>query len=47
MQQVIAAYSAPNKTYEELKRLAIQGEIASPLTEFINTCRNEAFTLGV
>ena len=47
MQQVIAAYSAPNKTYEELQRLAIRGEIASPLTEFISTCRNEAHTLGV
>jgi hypothetical protein len=47
MQQVVAAYSAPNKTYEELKRLAIRGEIASPLTEFIDTCRNEAHALGV
>jgi hypothetical protein len=47
MQQVIAAYSAPNKTYEELQRLAIRGEIASPLTDFIGTCRSEAHTLGV
>ena len=47
MQQVIAAYTAPNKSYEELQRLAIRGEIASPLTDFINTCRNEARTLGV
>ncbi len=47
MQQVIAAYSAPNKTYEELQRLAIRGEIASPLADFISTCRNEASTLGV
>jgi hypothetical protein len=47
MQQVVASYSAPNKTYEELKRLAIRGEIASPLTEFIDTCRNEAHALGV
>jgi hypothetical protein len=41
MQQVVAAYNAPNKTYDELQRLVMQGGIASPLTEFSDSCRRE------
>lgn len=46
MQQVVAAYTAPNKTYEELQRLVIRGGIASPLAEFSRECRRETIALG-
>lgn len=41
MQQVVAAYNTPNKTYDELQSLVMQGGIASPLTEFSDACKSE------
>ena len=41
MQEVVAAYSAPNKTYDELLRIVIRDGTYSPLTEFTRACRAE------
>ena len=41
MQQVVAAYNAPNKSYDELQNLVMRGSIVSPLTTFSNACRAE------
>ncbi len=44
MQQIVAAYNAPNKDYGELQRLVMRGGIGSPLAEFSAECRKEALT---
>jgi hypothetical protein len=46
MQQVVTAYNAPNKPYDELQRIAISGHFSSPLTEFSRTCRAELRSVG-
>jgi hypothetical protein len=47
MQQVVAAYTAPNKTYDELQNLVMDGSIVSPLTKFSNACRAEFIARGI
>lgn len=44
MKQIVAAYNAPNKDYEELQRLVMEGGIGSPLAQFSAECRKEATT---
>ena len=46
IQQVVAAYNAPNKTYDELQKLVMREGMVSPLTEFSHACRTE-LTLGM
>lgn len=46
MQQIVAAYIAPNKSYDELQRLVMRGGLASPLVEFGDVCRREVLAIG-
>ena len=46
MQQIVAAYVAPNKSYEELQILVMRGGMASPLAEFNAECRREVLSHG-
>ena len=46
MQEVVAAYNAPNKAYDELQQMVINGHISSPLTDFSKACRVEVRSLG-
>jgi len=46
MQEVVAAYNAPNKAYDELQQMVINGHISSPLTDFSKACRAEVRSLG-
>ncbi len=47
MQLVVAAYNAPNKTYDELQRLVMQGGMASPLAEFIDSCKRDVLVAAL
>jgi hypothetical protein len=39
--RLIAAYSDPDRTFEELKRMLISGKPDDPLKEFAEACRHE------
>lgn len=41
MQEVVAAYHEPNRTYDELLRIVMNDGIATPLTDFTQACRTE------
>ncbi|MBS0373705.1 MAG: hypothetical protein JSR73_03955 [Proteobacteria bacterium] len=38
---IISAYSAPNRSYEELQRRVLAGDVDTPLTRFSRECRAE------
>lgn len=41
MQQVVSAYNAPNRTYDELLRIVMSDGVSTPLTDFTQACRAE------
>ena len=46
IRQITAGYNAPNKTYEELQTMLLNGDVDSPLTEFSKACREEIRSLS-
>jgi hypothetical protein len=41
MHAIIAAYSAPDRPYDELRSMVASGDVDSPLTQFSKACRAE------
>jgi len=42
---IIAAYGAPNRTYDELQQRVADGDVDTPLTRFSKACRAELMLL--